>query len=161
MNNNLSLYKIAEALTSLEEMTENDEQLVPFLDSVEMQLNNKVDNIVKFRQNLLVSVDAIDNELERLIHMKQQRVRLADRLKEYISNAMLNHGIEKIETDLFKVSFRNSTTTDIVAEDLIPLEYIKVKEVKTIDKISIKKDIENGVIVPGVQITEHKNIQIK
>jgi hypothetical protein len=156
----LSLYTIAESLKNLEEMSENDESLAPYLDSVEMQLEAKVDNVVKFRQGLIASSEAIDIEIERLTKMKRSRQNLADRLKEYIGTSMKNNGIEKIDTGLFKLSFLKSETV-LVDDSQLDEKYIVTKITKQADKIAIKKALKAGEIVSGASLETHQNLQIK
>lgn len=160
-NDKVSLYVIADGFKKLNDMAEDDEMLVPYLDAISMQMENKVDNIVKFRQELTATASAIDNEIQRLLAMKKSRERLADRLREYISTAMQAHDIEKLDTGLFKLSFFTSESVQVVDEDKIPEEYILIKTIKQVDKLGLKKAIKAGQEVPGVTLERHKNIQIK
>lgn len=155
------LYVIADAFNKLEEMAEDDASLIPYLDSVEMQLKEKAENVVMFQQSLLRSTEAIDNEIKRLSEMKKHRLNAADRLKNYIKFAMEKNGIEKIETDLFKLTFLKSETLDVVDESVVPEDYIVVKTTKSVDKIAIKKALKEGKEIPGVALSSHKNLQIK
>lgn len=155
----VSLYQIADAYRKIEEM--DDEGLIPYLEAIEGQMENKVDQIVKFRQELTATASAIDTEVQRLLDMKKSRERLAERLKEYISTAMIAHDIEKIDTGLFKISFLNSESLQVVDEASIPEEYIITKVTKQVDKMSLKKAIKGGQEIPGAIIERRKNIQIK
>ena len=161
MNEKISLYAIAEGFQKLNEMTDDDEMLVPYLDAISMQLDNKVDNIVKFRQERLATVTAIDSEVQRLLAMKKSHERLAERLKEYISTAMILHDIEKIDTGLFKVSFLNSESVEVTDEDLISDEFKKVKTVFQVDKLALKAALKAGIAVEGAELIKRKNLQIK
>ena len=49
----------------------------------------------------------------------------------------------------------------ITNEKEIPESYIKVKEVKSINKVEIKKQLKEGLTIPGAELTECQNIQIK
>ena len=157
----ISLYQISESLSKLEEMAENDDMLAPYLESVSLQFENKVDQIVKYRQNLTADCEMIDVEVQRLLAMKKSREKLAERLKDYVSQAMLAHNMEKLDTGLFRISFRSSESISVVDENLIPEEYILIKTVKQVDKLSLKKAIKSGQTIPGVELKEAKNIQIK
>lgn len=155
------LYVIADAFNKLEEMAEDDTALIPYLDSVKMQLKEKAENVVMFQQSLIRSTEAIDNEIKRLSEMKKHRMNAAERLKNYIKFTMEKNGIEKIETDLFKLSFLKSETIDVVDESTVPEEFIVTKIIKSVDKIAIKKALKEGIEIPGVAITLHQNLQIK
>ena len=156
----LKLYEIAEAIHKIEELDEDEQALTEYLDSAKMQLKDKAENVVKFRQGLIMSADAVGGEIKRLTELQNGLLRRSDNIKRYIAHVMDFNAIEKIETTIAKIYFIKSKTVDIVDETLIPKEYIKVKEVQSIDKMAIKRDSKDKAI-PGVQITEHKNLQIK
>lgn len=154
----ISLYQLTDAYQKLSDYIEDDTELDQYLGSLTEQIENKVDNIVKFRQELLVTSEAIDSEIKRLTDLKKKRERLAERLKENISRSMLEHNIEKLDTGLFKLSFRKSKRTE-VDESIIDDKYFKI--IKKVDLIAIKKAIEDGIEVQGAKLIEIKNIQIK
>jgi hypothetical protein len=159
-DNSIKLYEIASAIHKIEELDENQEALTEYLDSVKMQLQDKAENVVKFRQGLIMSAEAVGSEIKRLLELQNGLLRRADNIKGYLAHVMENNAIEKIETKIAKIYFLKSKTVDIVDETLIPKEYIKTKEVQTVDKMAIKRDSKDKDI-PGIQITEHKNLQIK
>ena len=157
----ISLYQLTDAYQKLSDYIEDDTELDQYLGSLTEQIENKVDNIVKFRQELIVTSEAIDSEIKRLTDLKKKRERLAERLKENISRSMLEHNKEKLDTGLFKLSFLKSETTDIFDESIIPSEFRIEKITFLVDKKSIKDVIKKGGEVPGAKITTHNNLQIK
>lgn len=161
MEKSISLYSLTEAYQQLSNFIEDDTELDEYLGSLTEQIENKVDQIVKFRQDLICTSEAIDIEIKRLTDLKKKRERLAERLKENISRAMLEHKIEKLDTGLFKLSFLKSETTDILDEKLIPSEFRTEKITFLIDKKGIKDSIKKGNEVKGAIITTHNNLQIK
>ena len=72
------------------------------------QLEQKGINYAYVIKQLDSDCEAIDLELKRLQQLKKVRTNLAERLKDTISNAMNLYEVEKIETPLIKLSFRNS-----------------------------------------------------
>lgn len=161
MEKSLKLYEIASSLKKLEEITEDENELASYLDSVEMQLKEKAENVIKFRQGLIASSEAIDSEIKRLSDIKKSFLRKADNIKGYISHTMEINDIERIDTDFTKIYFLNSETLDVVDESKIPEKYIKQIITKNVDKMAIKKDIKSGMEIPGTVLTTHKNLQIK
>jgi hypothetical protein len=105
--------------------------------------------------------EQIDAELKRLQQLKKVRTNLADRLKDTISNAMNLYEVEKIETPLIKLSFRNSESVEITNESQLDACFIVTKTVSTPDKKAIKDAIKSGVLVTGATISYNKNLQIK
>ena len=79
-------------------------------------------------------------------------------MKEAISNALQNYGIEKIETPLVKMSFRKSSSVEV---DETKLNQKWFKYVATPDKTLIKQAIKEGEVIDGAEIVEKLNLQVK
>ncbi len=160
----LSLYAITEAyqkLDTLLEVTGEGNELMEYLDAIQGQMENKVDNIVRYSKNLELTAGAIDTEIERLQELKKSYVNKAEALRNYISYAMRKHGIEKVETGVARISFRKSSSVEIVDPTVLPEKFLVTKTTQAPDKKAIKEAIENGESVPGARIEEKKNLQIK
>lgn len=161
MTEKLALYTIAESFSKLDEMVENDSSLVEYLDGVQMQLQEKVNNIVRYSRNLELTAEMIDVEIKRLSELKNVYKNKSDSLKDYISYSMQKNGIEKVETDIARLSFRKSQTVEIEDISKLPERFVVTKVSKTPDKKAIKEAIENGEAVEGARIDTHNNLQIK
>ena len=74
---------------------------------------------------------------------------------------MLEFGIDEINTPTLKLSFRKSEAIEILDEDEIAVEFIKVKETKTVDKTKLKAAIKEGRPVAGAKLVINQNLQIK
>jgi len=156
----ISLYQLTDAYQKLSDYIEDDTELDQYLGSLNEQIENKVDSIVKFRQELLVTSEAIDSEIKRLTDLKKKRERLAERLKENISRSMLEHNIEKLDTGLFKLSFLKGES--VLADDTqLDEKYIVTKITKQADKVAIKKALKAGEEVSGASLELKQNLQIK
>jgi hypothetical protein len=127
----------------------------------EQQLQSKAIDYSYVIKQLDSDCEAIDAELKRLQQLKKVRTNLADRLKDTISNAMNLYEVEKIETPLIKLSFRNSESVEITNESQLDACFIVTKTVSTPDKKAIKDAIKSGAFVQGATISYNKNLQIK
>lgn len=161
MTEKIALYTIAEAFAKLDEMVENNSSLVEYLDGVQMQLQDKVNNIVRYSRNLELTAEMIDIEIKRLSELKSVYKNKSDSLKNYISYSMQKNGIEKVETDIARLSFRKSSTVEIEDIEKLPERFVVTKVSKTADKKAIKEALENGEAVEGARIDNHNNLQIK
>ena len=157
----LSLYEISEAFSSIEEQMEDDLSLQDYLDAIKMDLIEKVDNIVMYRQSLELTADAVQSEIDRLTKLKKHYTTKADKLKNYLAYNMHKMGKDTLETEKAKLSFRSSETTEVDDVSKIPDEYIITKTTKAPDKTAIKNAIKGGIDVPGTHIEKHKNLVIK
>lgn len=103
----------------------------------------------------------IDMQIERLEKLKKSYASKVEVLKSNIKNAMLHFGVDKIDSDMVKLSFRKSESVEIENQDLIPKEFIKEKISYTPDKTAIKEAIKSGQDVQGCTLIVNQNLQVK
>jgi hypothetical protein len=127
----------------------------------EQQLQSKAVDYSYVIKQLDSDCEQIDAELKRLQQLKKVRTNLAERLKNTISDAMNLYEVEKIETPLIKLSFRNSESVEITNESQLDACFIVTKTVTSPDKKAIKDAIKSGVLVCGATISYNKNLQIR
>lgn len=156
----MKLYEVTNALAKLEDMQE-EEELKEYLDSVNLQVKDKINQTIKFERNLKATADAIDGEIKRLQELKYSYKTKAQNIKDYISYCMKKNGIEKVETEIAKLSFRKSESVDITDKNLIPKDYLVEKVTIAPDKTAIKKAIKEGKTIDGAVLKENQNLQIK
>lgn len=160
----MNLYEITREAQELASLLETEE-LTPELEAAlvinQDQLQNKAGNYAKVITNIQSDSDAIDAEIKRLKAMKETKDRALNRLKEALREAMLVSGLDKIESSLFKLSLRRSEAVEVDVVDVLPSEFINIKNVITPDKVAIKEAIKRGENVIGARIIENFNIQIK
>jgi len=125
------------------------------------QLQSKAVDYSYVIKQLDSDCEQIDAELKRLQQLKKVRTNLAERLKNTISDAMNLYEVEKIETPLIKLSFRNSESVEITNESQLDACFIVTKTVTSPDKKAIKDAIKSGVLVCGATISYNKNLQIR
>lgn len=157
----ITLYEIAEGINKVEEFIEDEKALAEYLDSLNMQFEDKVSNILRYRRTLELTSDAVSNEIDRLTSLKKYYERKAQNLKNYVSYAMTKAEKDNLELETAKLSFRKSETTEVDDLTLIPDEYILTKVTKSPDKTALKNAVKGGKEIPGVHIETHKNLIIK
>lgn len=161
-----SIYQITnEHQLIINQIIELDGELTPELETAltinKEQLEQKGINYAYVIKQLDSDCEQIDAELKRLQQLKKVRTNLAERLKNTISDAMNLYEVEKIETPLIKLSFRNSESVEITNESQLDACFIVTKTVSSPDKKAIKDAIKNGVLVCGATISYNKNLQIR
>ena len=87
--------------------------------------------------------------------------RRAESLKNHLAQSMAAVGKDKIETSRAALSFRRSTAVNILSDVEIPDDLCKVKIDRQPDKSAIKKLLQAGELVPGAELVENRNLQIK
>ena len=156
----MNLYEIT-ALQQTAEQEEDAEIKQDLQELISIELEKKSNNIIYAIKNLESNNVAIDAEIERLKAIKERNVKNVDSIKNHILNFMKTNSIDKIQTDLATFSTRKSKSTQIDNIELIPSEFVTVKQTFQPDKTAIKKAIEAGKEVAGASIIENVSLQIK
>ena len=121
--------------------------------------NNKALNYTKLLKILESNINAIDNEINRLEEIKKTKEKTFKLLKDKLSNSMQTFGILELDFNIFKLNFRKSKSIEIIDNTLIPDNFLVTKTTKTPDKIALKKAIEQGEIIEGVELIEKKQFE--
>ena len=156
----MNLYEITE-LQQAAEQEEDAEIKQDLQEVIEFELEKKSNNIIYAIKNLEGNNLAIDAEIERLRAIKEKNVKNVDSIKNHILNFMKINNIDKIQTDLATFSTRKSKSTQIDSIELLPQEFVTVKQTFQPDKTAIKKAIESGREVAGASVIENISLQIK
>ena len=156
----MRLYEITELQKELER--EEDEELKQDLQElIAVELKNKSNNIVYVIKNLESNNAAIDAEIERLQALKKRNSSNIEKVKSNILWFMQENNVDTIKSDLATFSKRKSESTDIENLELIPQEFITVKQTFTPDKTAIKKAIKEGREVTGAKVITNYSLQVK
>lgn len=127
------------------------------LDQLEMERTKKVEGVALWYRNLLSDAEQYKAERQRFEELEKQSKAKAESLKQWLSYALQG---EKIKTSRVNITYRKSQSVEIVANSIIPNEYMKYSE-PTINKAAIKDALKKGENVPGAMLVESQNIQIK
>ena len=156
----MKLYEITELQQAVEQ--EEDAEIKQDLQEViEFELEKKSNNIVYAIKNLEGNNLAIDAEIKRLQKMKEKNDKNIESIKSNVLFFMQQNNLDKIKTDLATFSTRKSKSTQIDNIELIPSEFVTVKQAFQPDKAAIKKAIESGREVAGANVVENISLQIK
>jgi len=166
----MNLYEITQDFNELLDLLSqaqetNDQEQISLIESaLEISQDNfkdKATNYVKFIRSEEVSLIAIDEEIKRLTALKKSKVSKIDNLEARLSNSMQSIGFDKFDLGLFKLSFRKSTSVEVLDVDQLPEGFKRIKTNVDADKIAIKKAIEAGQTVTGASIKHSASLQIK
>ena len=162
----LSLYEISEkfrdVLASIDVDEETGEVLnLAEIDNVESEFDEKAESVACFIKSLQYEEAALKSESDNL-DMRRKRVeKKRESLTKYLASCMDAVQKDKVSTARCALSFRKSKAVNILDEDKLPSEYIKIVEKRSPDKTEIKKAILSGVVIPGAEVVENRNLQIK
>lgn len=159
----MTLYDMTAQARELKDMLdaeEIDEQT--FSDTLEaIGAEEKVNSYCQIIRELDGDNTAIKAEIERLKKRIEHNTASIDRMKQALDGFMTVSGKKKEKTPFFSVSYRKSQSVNILNEADIPQEYIKIKTETTPDKVAIKAALKAGETIPGCQLINSENIQIR
>jgi hypothetical protein len=161
----MNLYEISSLENQIEKLAaENDgeitEEMMQALVEAETQSLVQIENLCKYIRKLDLGIEMCDAEIKRINTMKEKAGKRIEGIKKYLTPYVAKHG--KIESGTFTLSTRKSESVDIIDKEKIPINYRTViPETWNPDKKLIKDDIKKGVIVPGAELQEKDNLQIK
>ncbi len=160
----MKLYEINDAYYKwLEKAQENEGELTQEMlieyESIDGEFEEKAEAYAILIKTLNAEAELIKAEKQRLDERQKQKERLAESLKERLTQSMQLLEKDKLETAKCKVSFRTSKAVEIVDEAKLPDEYFKIERKPM--KSEIKEALKAGVAIDGAVLVERKNIQIK
>lgn len=157
----MTLYEINDAILKFDyEIDEETGEILNAadLDALEMERNEKIENIACWIKNLRSDQKAV---LEEATIQKTRADRLgkkADSLERYLDSQLQGEGFW---TSKCEVTYRKSTRVEILNDMLIPDVFCKYETRRTPDKMRIKKAINSGAEIDGAVLVEKNNISIK
>lgn len=165
---NLSLYNITDKFIEIMDKVQDgeitEEEYNELGQELAVALQNKSIGIIGYIQNKEALIDAVDTQIKRLQELKKAESNSIDKFKQYVKENMEKLGIQKLETEIGKMSItKNPLSVEIQNEDEIPAEFKQEVVTTKIDKTAIKNYFkETGEIVPGARIISDKtSLRIK
>ena len=137
--------------------------LADTLESLSGDLETKATNTIFVARNLRATADAIKQaEMAMAARRKAMEAR-ADALEQRVFQAMLDTGIQKIESPYFALKIAsNPVSVDVFDSLQLPADYTReVPATSAPDKALIKKALQDGFDVPGARLVYGQRLSIK
>jgi seryl-tRNA synthetase len=157
----MKLYELTQTYQTILDLDIDQESLETALESLNDTLEEKANSIGKVISQLNAESAAYKTEIDRLNAKKKQSESKVESLKEYLDFAFKSMNVSKLETPLYKFSYRKSESVFIDNLEEIQEQYKRTEVVISVDKTSIKSAIKAGLEVKGAHIEEKQNLQIK
>lgn len=137
------------------------EDLQDTLDSIEVDMNTKVDNTVGLIRSVEADTDAIDKEIKRLQALKKQKNNFIGRLKQHLQDALEVQQKDNYRTATNYIYKRNNQpSVNITNEALIDKAY-RIPQPDKYDKKAMKEDILAGADVEGAELVNSTSLVVK
>ena len=155
-----TLYELTGQYLEIYNMDMDDETKRDTLDSIDWNddYETKVENYIKVIKNLDADIEARKNEMDRLKKLNDSDKAKKERMKHAIEESMELTGHDRVDTTLFKVSFRRSKVVEVDMV-LLPDQFKKI-EYKA-DKTALKKLLADGQEIAGATLVENKNLSVR
>ena len=134
------------------------------LDALQMEREQKLENVACYIKNLTADADALKAEKDALAKREQAARKKIESLKKYLTDNL--HG-EKLTTTRAAISFRKSEAVEIANQDVFvvwPSEChnsLLTCRAPEPNKTAIKQFLKAGGSLPGVALVERLNVAIK
>lgn len=167
---NRTLYEISNEikafLIAVEDGEIPEEAIADTLEGIEMEANEKIDNILSLYKHYSASANAIKAEIDNLTKRQKAYARKAERLLEYIGECLKRMNNDGFESPRHKLTYRKSEAVELTNEKAF-FDWARENypgAIITTEKAAlseIKEAIQDGVNVPGAQIVTRLNPQVK
>lgn len=158
----MTLYEMTTQANELYDLLQNeviDEQV--FKDTLEaIGTGEKIESYCQVIKELQGDLDKFKAESDRLAARTKTIQNNIDRMKNSLLTFLKASGQDKVKAGTFSVSIGTSKATNILDESLIPSEF-KTPQPDKIDKTAIKKAIESGLDVAGVEVIINEGVRIR
>lgn len=150
----LSLYHYTEEFLAvkneLEQMDIDEQTFLDTLEQYEGDIADKMENIVKYRNELLGLAELQKAEAKKLTEAAKAKEEKAASLMEYMDTTMKAIGSKKIQAGAYTVDYLKGREVVIVDEEILPDEYWVEQPKKAMGKPELKKLLADGKEITGV-----------
>ena len=166
----MRLYELTTDFLSFVEAVDNDEipeeAIADTLESIELAIEDKADNMACLLKNLDAEITAFKTEENRLAERRKAKEKTYDRIKDYLAENLQRVGIDKMETVRNKITFRKSESVEVDEVAFIKWAEKERDDLLTysepkVNKTAVKKALKDGAKVVGASIVTRQNLQIK
>lgn len=139
----------------------NEQELIKFEEN-QVELNAKAVTIASYIKNLDAERKAIDEAKKQMADREKRYEKKISHMETYLKNNMERCGITKITHPYFDINLKRCPPSVFIEDiNLLPTEYFRYKTEISPDKVKIKEEFLNGVVIPGVTIKSNTRIVIK
>lgn len=152
----MTLYDIDQRLLDLIDTESGEIADMEAFEELQMERDRKLEGIALAYKNFSAEAKALGEQKKSFAEREKTAMNKAERCRKLLERGLAG---QKMDTPMVAVSYRKSTAVEITDLDALPFAYT-VTEIKP-DKERITAALKNGETVPGAELVERNNIQIK
>jgi len=155
-----SLYRqLAERLTDL---GLDDQTIADTLEGEAGDLMEKCVNVAKVCRNLESDADQIKKAEAQMAERRKAIEKRAASIRKCLLTNMDMAGVPRIESPWFCISIKNNPESVVVDDAVaLPKEYMRETISYAPDKIRMKSEMQDGIVIPGAHLDKTKRLEIK
>lgn len=161
----MRLYEIEQAIMECIDLESGEVIDSARLDALQMEREKKLEGIALWIKNLKADVDAYVAEMESFVARRKAAERKIEGLTDYLYNTL---GGEKFSTTKCAVTFRKSQGVKFDNEDAFRVWCVQNNradlltiQTPKISRTAVKGALKDGDNLPGAELEERLNINIK
>lgn len=146
----------------LDALNLSDELYADTLESYEEDIADKMENFVKYHNELLALASLQKEEAKKLTEAAKAKEAKAESLKKYMDQTLKAIGSKEMQAGAYKLMYHKGKEVVIVDEKKLPEEYFVPQPSKPMGKPELKKLLDAGKEIEGVCLKRNPDsLQIK
>ena len=124
-------------------------------------IDSKIENVAKYRENLLATAKCKKDLAKKLNDEVKALENQAQSMYDYIDTSMKKVGKDSINYDYFKISYRkNPASLNVMDATKIPELYKVTKTTESVDKNGLKAAMKEGLECEGAELITDKTTMV-
>lgn len=154
------LRSLVDSLADIDLPDDEREQIIS--DTMEgLGEDEKFNGYGKVIRQLESDVEQLKGEIKRMTEQKKRIEDSIDRMKDSLDTYMTVKNTDKIDTGLFRFSYRATEKVIINDDALLEPRFIRQKITEEADKTAIKQALKSGEEVAGAVLVKERKVQVK
>ena len=132
-----------------------EEDAADTFEGMQGQLNDKINDYLFVRRDMMETITNIDAEIDRLTSLKKTKQSQVKVLTERLKNNLEGVNQSNFDTGMFKGHFRKGgKSLKVHKSDQVPDKFVKTSIIEKVDAAELKKAIESGELSLSSDIAE-------
>lgn len=153
-----NLYEINQEILNCMDLETGEIVDTDKFDQLQIEKTDKLENVALWYKNLLSEAQAFKAEKDIFADKQKRAEKKAESLKNYLDSALKGSKFGTVKVD---ISYRKSTSVNVLDIDKLPEDYKKSVTTVSADKVELAKILKTGIAIEGAELVESNNIQIK
>lgn len=162
---NREAFTLANLTARMLESQGDDEAMALWAEAVESageEFGDHVQSVLDSRDAVRGTIAGLEYQIERLSNLRAARVGYVERVEKSVLSWLEMCGLTALTLPRHTIKIRiNPPSVHVEDPALVPDEYWKVKETRSLDKMALKAAIQGGSIVDSCSIIQTKRLEIK